>query len=264
MTAFIDLGPGHTEKSSETRLEHFRTLASSGVDLIVFVSPSYTAMMDGLQVEYPNILRIQPIDMGSLATAQIIRSFPDLRLPSSLTSHKDTRAFLELMLSKIDFVHAAMPLTEATHLAWIDFNIAHVFKSSNALHSLHQLGHHRSLRTPLLALAAIWNKNTNADLPSLQSAVNWRFAGGFFLGDRVSLDHWYALCCDALPLFLSQTNTLVWEVNFWAWLEQTYTHTFSPYAYASDHDDSLVNVPVEVDNQWSAAEIGKEGWLKRQ
>jgi len=247
VTAFIDLGPDHTEKSAATRLEHFRTLASSGIDLLVFVSPSYLSLVDEIQVEFPNILRIEPIEMEALATVQAIRSFPSLQLPASLTSHKDTHGFLELMLSKIDFVHAAMPFTDAEHLAWIDFNIAHVFQSVDALHALQQLGNRRRLQTPLLALAAIWGQNTNADLDSLLSAVNWRFAGGFFVGDRQSLEQWYALSCDALPLFLRQTNTLVWEVNFWAWLEQTYPRSFSPYAYSSDHDDTLIRVPVEVD-----------------
>lgn len=249
VTAFIDLGPDHTEKSTATRLEHFRTLASSGIDLILFASPSYMGMLEGLQVEFPNILRVEPIEMESLATVQTIRTFPNLDRPASLTSHKDTNGFLELMLSKIDFVHAAMPLTEATHLAWIDFNIAHVFKTVDALHALSQLGHRRRLRSPLLALAAIWSKGTRADLESLLSAVNWRFAGGFFVGDRHSLEQWYALSCDALPIFLAQTNTLVWEVNFWAWLEQAYPHSFTPYAYTSDHDDSLVYIPKEVDVQ---------------
>lgn len=251
ITAFIDLGAEHTEKSAATRLEHFRTLASSGIDLIVFVSPSYMGMAEGLQAEYPNILRIEPVDMESLAAVQTIRSFPSLELPSSLTAHKDTHGFLELMLSKVDFVHAAMAFTNASHLAWIDFNIAHVFTSVEALHALEQLGHRRKLRTPLLALAAIWGKHTNADLASLLSAVNWRFAGGFFVGDRRSVDSWYALCADTLPLFLVQTNTLVWEVNFWAWLEETYPHSFNPYAYTSDHDNSLVYVPREVDAEKS-------------
>ncbi len=34
------------------------------------------------------------------------------------------------------------------------------------------------------------------------------FTGGFFLGDRHSLKHWYNLCCDTLRLFLAQTNIL--------------------------------------------------------
>jgi hypothetical protein len=94
---------------------------------------------------------------------------------------------------------------------------------------------------------AIWSKHTKADLASLLSAVNWRFAGGFLSGDRQSVNSWSALCSDTLPLFLAQTNTLVWKVNFWTWLEEMYPHSFCPYTYTSDHDYSLVDVPREAD-----------------
>lgn len=58
---------------------------------------------------------------------------------------------------------------------------------------------------------------------------------------------WYDLSCDALAIFLFQTNTLIWEVNFWAWLEHTFSHSFQPYVYKSDHDGSLVSVPSDLD-----------------
>jgi hypothetical protein len=246
VTAFIDLGPEHTEKSAAARVEHFRTLASSGITLLVFVSPSYMGLMKGLDVEFPNIVRIEPIDMDGLTTVRTIRAFSDLHLPASLTSHKDTQGFLELMLAKIDFVQVAMAYTNATHLAWIDFNVAHVFTGDEPLNTLQQL-QRRHLRPDLLAIAGIWDRGTSADVGSLIRQVNWRFAGGFFVGDRSSLTRWYNLQADTLRLFLDQTKTLVWEVNFWTWLEQTYPHTFSPVVYKSDHDNSMMNVPRAVD-----------------
>jgi hypothetical protein len=66
--AFVDLGAQHPA----TRLEHFLTLASSGTGLIVFVSTSYMGMTEELQVEYPNILRIEPVKVESLTTVQTI------------------------------------------------------------------------------------------------------------------------------------------------------------------------------------------------
>lgn len=248
VTAFIDLGPEHTEKTATSRVEHFRTLASSGIALFVFVSPSYMDLLEGLENEFPNIMRIEPLDMGSLKTVQTIRSFPNLRLPASLTSHKDTQGFLELMLAKIDFVHAAMSHTQATHLAWIDFNIAHVFTGDEPLQTLRNV-QRRCLKQNAFAIAGIWDKGTSSDLDSLVKSVNWRFAGGFFIGDRASLTRWYELQADALVLFLDQTQTLVWEVNFWCWLEQTFPHTFRPLVYKSDHDNTLVDVPSEMSKE---------------
>ena len=248
VSAFIDLGPTSTDKTVTERMRHFRTLASSGIPMIIFVSPSYQTMLAEVCRDYANVQRIESVRMDMLQSVQIIRAFPEIRLPAALTSHKDTRGFLELMLAKVDFVHEAMRYTNATHLAWIDFNIAHVFKSAEPLDSLQRLGERR-LKSRLLAIAGIWDRVVGVDMASLLRQVNWRFAGGFFLGDRASLDRWYDLSCDALRVFLLQTNVLIWEVNFWAWLEQTFPQSFRPQVYKSDHDDSLVMIPQEYDDE---------------
>jgi hypothetical protein len=245
VTAWIDLGPEHTEKTPAARLKHFKRLAASGISLFVFVSPSNFAALSKVHTEFPNIVGLHSVRMEDLQTVQAIRSFSDLKLPTSLTNNKDTHGFLELMLAKIDFVYQALPYTDATHLAWIDFNIAHVFDDSvNALEALLDL-QQRDLAPSLLTFPVIWGPQTNINMEELTQQVNWRFAGGFFLGDRRSLEHWYMLCCDTLKLFLAQTNILVWEVNFWAWLESMYPNSFRPTVYMSDHDNSLVTVPVD-------------------
>lgn len=248
VTAFIDLGPKHTEKTVQERLRHFHRLASSGITLWVYVSPVLLPLMHDARKAYPNIVAVKPVELASLPTVALIRSFPDLALPPTLTTNKDTREFLELMLAKIDFVHLAMASRpDASHLAWIDFNIAHVFDSSaDALRALLRL-QRRKLPQPLLVFPAIWDRGTSIDLSSLLRAVNWRFAGGFFIGDRTSLEQWYRLHLDALRLFLNQTQALTWEVNFWAWLEDVYPNVFHPTVYVADHDNSLVRVPDEVD-----------------
>lgn len=205
--------------------------------------------MNELQVAFPNVLHIQCIEMQELMTVQTIRSAPSLQLPRTLTSHKDTHGFLELMLSKIDLVHRALNYTDASHLAWIDFNIAHVFSGDKPLYALFALQHRRHLRLDGLLMPRIWERGTNMDGDSLRNKVNWRFAGGFFLGDRASLGRWYELQSDSLRLFLEETHTLVWEVNFWAWMEQTYPHSFHPHVYISDHDNSLVQVPPDWDEE---------------
>ncbi len=140
VTAWIDLGPEHTEKTPASRLEHFKRLASSGITLFVFVSASNVAVMEEVQTEFPNIVGLRSVEVDDLQSVQTIRSFIDLRLPTSLNDNKDTHGFLELMLAKIDFVYQALAYTDATHLAWIDFNIAHVFDDSvKALEALQDL-----------------------------------------------------------------------------------------------------------------------------
>jgi len=245
VTAWIDLGAEHIEKTPASRLDHFKRLASSGISLFVFTSPSNIDVMEKVRIEFPNIVGLRSVEMDEFQSVRTIRSFIDLRLPTSLNDNKDTHGFLELMLAKIDFVYQALAYTDATHLAWIDFNIAHVFDDSiNALESLQDL-QQRDLEPHLLTFPVIWNRS-DFNMEELIQRVNWRFAGGLFLGDRYSLEQWYKLCSDTLRLFLAQTQTLVWEVNFWAWLENAYPNSFRPQVYTSDHDNSLVAVPATM------------------
>lgn len=246
VTAWIDLGPEHTEKTPASRLEHFQRLATSGISLFVFASPTYIAIMEEVRTQFPNIVGLQSVEMEDLQSVQTIRSFTDLRLPTVLTKIKDTHGYLELMLAKIDFVYQALAYTDATHLAWIDFSIAHVFDDSvNALEALQDL-QQRDLVPSLLTFPVIWDRS-GINMEELIQRVNWRFAGSLFMGDRRSLEQWYNLCSDTLKLFLSQTQTLVWEVNFWAWLENVYPNSFHPQVYTSDHDNSLVAIPPTLD-----------------
>ena len=46
VTALIDLGPEHMEKTPAARLKHFKRLATSGISLLIFVSPSNFAALN--------------------------------------------------------------------------------------------------------------------------------------------------------------------------------------------------------------------------
>ena len=83
------------------------------------------------------------------------------------------------MNSKIEFVRRAMEVGTTSHYAWIDFSIAHVFRNSETLLYLGMLG-----RTQLrkgLWFPGCWTSPSNG-----LDHVNWRFCGGFFVGDRDS------------------------------------------------------------------------------
>jgi hypothetical protein len=66
VTAWIDLGAEHTEKTPKARLEYFKRLAESGISLFVFVSPSNIAALGEAQTEFPNIVGLRSIQMEDL------------------------------------------------------------------------------------------------------------------------------------------------------------------------------------------------------
>jgi len=237
VTALLDLREDRSkDRSVETRVRHFKQLASSGIPLVLFLSRSYASydfsafsnvQVVGLEVEdLPLWKRL----IGHTA-----------RLPPQRTPHHDTAAFLILMNSKVDLLQKAMDLVPASvsHYAWIDFNVTHVVKTGLApfLNRLQMLAASH-LRTPALFFPGCWAKGVG--LHAEFDAILWRFCGGFFLGDRACIEQFGTQIREkGVPAMLEKG--LTWEVNLWAYLENN--HGFAPTWYKADHDASLIAVP---------------------
>jgi hypothetical protein len=73
--------------------------------------------------------------------------------------------------------------------------------------------------------------------------VYWRFCGGFILGDAVSIMDMHKRYQTYFLGFLKQYKKLVWEVNFWAWLEAN--TGWIPTWYKADHNDCIIHIPVD-------------------
>ena len=88
-----------------------------------------------------------------------------------------------------------------------------------------------------------WNfKVGNKDV--LKESICWRFCGGFFIGDKNSLLSFYDVSISHFEEFLRLTEKLVWEVNYWAWLEAS--GYISPIWYPADHNDTIIDIPRQV------------------
>lgn len=202
------------DRSAETRIALFRQLQSSGIKLHLFTSPEY-ADLGGEVVE--------------LEALDAFRNAPP-GLPAIRTDYHDTRNFLSFINAKIELVTRAMKTGTTTHYAWIDFSICHVFRDMpRTLAYLSMLGQSR-LRDRCLLIPGCWGSGTFID------RVNWRFCGGFFVGDKASIlefDASHRRAYRELP-------HLTWEVNTWARAE------FPGLTwYAADHNDSIVRIPPE-------------------
>ena len=95
---------------------------------------------------------------------------------------------------------------------------------------------------PFIANSGCWNKCSNVEV--LKNDVYWWFCGGFFIGDKNSLLSFYDVSISHFEEFLKSTEKIVWEVNYWAWLE-AYGY-ISPIWYTADHNDSIINIPKQV------------------
>ena len=237
VSAFIDLKEDRSkDKSPERCMTLFRQLAECNIRLHLFLSASFREMFEEVCGTRPNV-HVQYIELEDLTTYKEVDGIS--MLPPVRTEHHDTKNFLILMNAKIEFIYRAMEAAHfpATHYAWIDFSIFHVFRNhSDTRAYLEMLGASR-LIPKCLIMPGCWERGYGMD--RIFQAVNWRFCGGFFLGDTVSLKEMY----DATLKLLCKGHGLIWEVNFWAHMENM--GAIQPRWVHADHNDSIVQIPRE-------------------
>jgi len=226
VTAFLDLREVRSkDKTKEDRIRYFRKLNATGVRLHVFVSPEF-------RNDLPEVLNgvVETISLEELTFFPISPQ----GLPETRSDVHDTRNFLILMNAKIEFMKRAIESGKhtSTHYAWADFNLYHVLWDPESGDELRAI-HYSHLPPTCLFFPGCWPKSVRWD------AVNWRFCGGFFLGDRQSLLRLYETYLREYPTL----PKLTWEVNVWAYLESLGV----PFDwYAADHAPSIVKIPRNV------------------
>lgn len=248
VSAFIDLKEETRAKyrSYDKFIGLFSQLAESGIALCIFVSPNFKEITEGILAKYNNVKLIEYIDLEDTWTHKTILSYQNIEIPENTMEFKDTFNFMSLMNAKLDFVKKAIDVNpfKTTHFAWIDFCICHVLKDTKP--TLKKLCTYAksALKKEMLVFPACWSKEISANMiKNITRKIHWRFCGGFFMGDANSLLTTYALYQEYFPKFLKETGKLVWEVNFWAWLELN--SSWKPDTYIAGHDDTMLSIPSQ-------------------
>jgi hypothetical protein len=243
VTAFLDLREVRSkDKTKEDRIRYFRQLNATGVRLHVFVSPEF-------RDDLPEVVNgvVETISLEDLAFFPISPQ----GLPETRSDVHDTRNFLILMNAKIEFVKRAIESGKhtSTHYAWADFNLYHVLRDPESADELRAI-YYSHLPQTCLFFPGCWSARVSWD------TVNWRFCGGFFLGDSESLLRLYDTYLREYPVL----PKLTWEVNVWAHLESLGV----PFDwYPADHRPSILHiprntvcVPTGLDFAWASPDCG--------
>lgn len=239
VTAFLEL-PG-SRVDPQVFIEKFLLVAQSGVPIILYISQRYYEIAAPFLVELPNVRIGAVIELAHTWTWSIVTSYSDLQLPSRRSPEKDTLEYMICQHAKMEFMWAASRTGQPTDVyAWMDFRIAHVFQ--DVPQSLAELAYHVTAEyVPNLCLfPGCWP----AGHSTITEGICWRFCGGFFVLSHNMIDSLWAIIKTALPQFLEKERVMVWEVNFWAYLETT--HGWAPQWYSADHNDTLVRLPVNI------------------
>ena len=230
VTALLDLREDRSkDKSVEKYFSLFSQLAATGIRLHAFLSRAYEGVV------LPANVSVEYIELEDLDTFKDISGLK-YSMPAVRTTHHDTRNFMILMNSKIEFVHRASKVVPATHYAWIDFGIFHVFKNPARSSAYLQMLERSSVSG--LHISGCWARSQ----PSF-AKVCWRFCGGFFIGDAASIDAFYLAQRRHFKEIVLRSG-LAWEVNVWAWLE--YNGHLKCSWFKADHNDTIIRVKPRV------------------
>jgi len=231
-------------KTFEKRLALFMQIVQLGIPICLFTSPEYEQVFRLIEANHTNVRIVQIVTIDELLFGQL-RS-PNMTLPEQRSYIKDLPNYMLLMHAKIEFIHKAIDANPFQHslFSWFDFSLPYIFR--NMERSLLTIQRHASRRymPPFLVMPGCWPQPFS-DMNALQSHICWRFCGGFFIGDKDTLVDFYKVSVAHFAEFIEQSHGhIVWEVNYWAWLE-SHGH-IRPVWYAADHNDSIIDIPASV------------------
>jgi hypothetical protein len=256
VTAMFDIYNGNdlqvdSRKLKEKRIARFEEIASTGVNIVVFCCPIYKILIDPLLIKYTNIKLLGIMQLSELIAYKMAADYESdfnktLSLPHNRSEYKDTREYMIVINSKPEFIMNAIKsnVWNTDFFCWIDFSILYPFNDQDkqiCQNIITKIGTSSYGTAKCILLPSIENKNTYTDY---FNNVVWRFLAGFILGDKNSLLEFCYNHYKMFPLFLQLTNKLVWEGNYWLWLEKI--NMFKPITYNASFSTAIfTNLPIK-------------------
>lgn len=233
------------KKSLEKRLFYFKELASTGIQICLYISSNMENSIIPITNQYKNI-KYKIVNLNNLHIWKTVNEYK-VTLPMNRCMIKDSFEYITLMNSKIEFMEYAIRENpwNSSHFTWIDFNIFYIIKNPTYCKKWLQFLSSLKLKDNFLTIPGCFSHSRpfhkeNNNLNQLLDNIYWRFCGGFFIGDKNSILEFYELYNLHFPLFLKIYGKLIWEVNFWSWLE-SFTD-WKPIWYSADHNDSILQL----------------------
>jgi len=245
VTAFINIYENPINNKDNTwRYTNFEKLAKSGIKICLYTDSKSYDDLNKLIENYPNVKMMKRMNLEDACFYKIIKPL-EYTLPNSRNHIKDTEEYLFVQHSKIEFVNDAVYENpwNSTHFAWLDFSAAYNFsKLESTIESLYVLSK-RIFRPKLLIFPGCWDSLEKDNVSEILETIHWRFCGTFFLGDAESIHEMFVLYKANFEEFVIENKKLMWEVNFWAWLEAN--TNWKPSWYSSDHNDRIIDIPTK-------------------
>lgn len=240
VTALLDLRlPLKRETYKSELIQHFKKIANLKLSIHLFLSKTFEEEYKEIIGERNNI-HITYIEIEQLDTYTLVEDI-GLELPSERCEKKDTYTFMILMNAKIELIHKSIQQNyfHSTSFAWIDFGIGHVFTKWDWVSEQLQKIANINYNSEYCMFPGCWGLGKEIHKSFVK--INWRFCGGFFIGDIKSLEKFYSLFIRHFRTICLEEKILTWEVNIWHILE--YKYGWNPIWFCGDHNESIIDIP---------------------
>ena len=240
VSCFVNINCKEPHKTHNWRMDNFLHIAKTGVPIVLYVDAEIKEAFDWSK--YPNVV-LRDVDYSKSWTYKVCTLYKG-NLPASRNMVKDSFLFLCLMNMKIEFMVNAVNENpfDTQHFAWIDFNLTHIFKQKVATSAYMKFLTTCKWAPKFIANPGCWEKGQGME--SIVDNINWRFCGGFMIGDGQSFLELFDLYLEHFTIFMHRYRHITWEVNFWAWLEVN--AGWEIVWFKADHDDSIVRIPSHL------------------
>jgi hypothetical protein len=227
-------------KTTQWRIDRFIELAQSGIPICIYVSRDFQYIIENMG--FSNVKVMKTMDICDLWVYKETKKV-EYTLPTIRNYQKDIDEYMFTIQSKLEFMKDAVYQNhwKTDYFAWIDFNITHIFHNKQGSLQLLKILSRQNINEKVILFPGCWsNKYTNDD--SIKDQICWRFCGGFFVGHRTTILDFHNKYTQYYPQFMRTYQKLVWEVNFWAWIE-TNTDLPMEWYYADHNDQMFFNIP---------------------
>jgi len=227
ITSFYEIY-GRPERISQY-FEWFNALGNSGIPIIVFTDQPHVDLF----ANYPNTVQVISQSLDTFELYQMSMNYKG-NLPYGANKGKDTKEFLSLMNTKIEFIKNAMNHWEGETFIWIDFGIFKIIKDTEKV--LDTLKKINDMTFDKVMIPGCWEYGLFSFSVDI---IYWRFCGGFFVIPRNQVHSFYDQCKNVLYDFCTMPQyKLTWEVNIWTIID--YYHKHEIQWYHADHNESMI------------------------
>lgn len=270
VTSYINYYQTPLENSTHyLRLSRFKPLLQLNVYMCIFVTSDCTNILHQyIQRHCPQfqkhikliVLKSTFFESSQLYVVATRKGKPT-QLPTNRFPPKDTFDYMCYTHAKFECLKQATQINpfHTEFFTWIDYDTASsLFQDSSTT-----LGYLRMvLQTPItnrhhppteheslipidpkhhLYIPGCWSKHISQEF---SQSIHWRFCGYFLFAHHKAIECLWSLYETHFVSFLQEYNTMVWDVNFLAWLE--HQKHWKPIWYQANHNDTLVRLPPYV------------------